>query len=193
MTGMNARSARRLLSWRLRRDQLLARTGFAQDHHRGVRGGDGINQPPNLLHGGGLADQERHPLGGLQTGFERSGLVRHVAPFRHAVQDHLELGPLARFRQIIERPQSQRLDCGVDRGVAGQDDHLSLGARLANLAENLNAGQSRHPQVKQRRVVEPRLERLERRCAVGTYSDFMTQTGQLHLHQVSQVGFIVGK
>ena len=33
------------------RDQLLARAGLAQDHDRGVGGGDGIDQPADLLHG----------------------------------------------------------------------------------------------------------------------------------------------
>ena len=62
------------------------------------------------------------PLGGLEPGLERGRLVGHVAPLGDPVQDHLELGPLARLGQVVEGAEPQRLHGGVDRGVAGQDD-----------------------------------------------------------------------
>ena len=44
-----------------------------------------------------------------------------------------------------------------------------------------------------RRVVEPLLEGPQGGCAVGTDRHFVSQPRQLHLHEVPQVGFIVGE
>ena len=62
------------------------------------------------------------PLGGLEPGLQGRGLVRQVAALGDPAEDHLELGPLARLGQVVERPQPERLDGGVDGGVAGEDD-----------------------------------------------------------------------
>ena len=135
-------------------DQFLARAGLAQDHHGGVGRGDGLDQAADLLHGGGLADQHGRAFGGLQAGLQRGGLVRHVAALGDAGEDDLELGPLARLGQVVEGPQPQGLHGRVDRGVAGQDDDLRLGADLADLAQDLDAGEPGHPQIEQRGVVQ---------------------------------------
>jgi hypothetical protein len=77
--------------------------------------------------------------------------------------------------------------------MSGEDDHLSLGAYLADLTEDFDAGQSGHAKVKQGRVVKSLFECAKRGCAVGTNGDFMAEARQLHLHEIPQVGFIVGE
>ena len=59
--------------------------------------------------------------------------------------------------------------------------------------EDLDTGQAGHAEIEQRRVIEALLESPQGGGAVGADGDFMSQPGQLHLHQVPQVGFIVGE
>ncbi len=54
-----------------RRHQLLARTGFASDQHRGVRQGETANGAKDFLHGRRLAENLRHQL----HFFRRTALV----------------------------------------------------------------------------------------------------------------------
>ena len=120
-------------------------------------------------------------------------LFGQVAALGHPAEDDLQLGPLARLGQVVERPEPQRLHGGVDRGVAGEDDHLRVGADLADLAQDLDPGQAGHPQVQQGGVVRPLLQRLQGRRAVGADGDLVAEPGQLHLHQVAEVRLVVGE
>ena len=53
--------------------------------------------------------------------------------------------------------------------------------------------QAGHPQIEKRRVVQAPLEGFERGGPVGADGHFVSQPRQLHLHEVAQVGLIVGK
>ena len=70
---------------------------------------------------------------------------------------------------------------------------LGLGADLADLAQDLDAGHAGHPHVEQGGVVRALLQGLERRGAVGADGDLVPEPGQLHLHQVAEVRLVVGE
>ena len=77
--------------------------------------------------------------------------------------------------------------------MAGQDHDLRLGAELADLAQDLDAGQPRHPQVQQRGVERPFFQGPQRRGAVGADRHLVPEPRQLHLHQVAEVRLVVGE
>ena len=77
--------------------------------------------------------------------------------------------------------------------MPGHDDDLGLGAGLADLGQDLDPGQARHLDVEQGDVERALLQRLDRGGPVGADGDLVADPGQLHLHQVAEVGLVVGE
>ena len=75
--------------------------------------------------------------------------------------------------------------------MAGQDDHLRVGADLLDLAQDLDAADSGHADVEQGRVVRPALEGAQGCRAVGADGHLVAQSGQFHLHQVPEVRLVI--
>src|SRR5438552_5826858 len=144
------------------RHQLLAGTGLALEEDRGARAGDPGDQLEHVPHRLAGAHQLGWPLDLAQVGvLDREPLVRapellhqpnvlahQVESLDRAAEREPELLALPRLGAVaVDAALVDRLDDGVDVGVAGQDDAHGVGADRHRALEEFGAAHRRHALV----------------------------------------------
>ena len=129
-------------------------------------------QPPDhaeqLLHPRAAADHAAELEPPRQVPFHREDAAPPIDLLANAGQQLVEAAEVERLAQVVHRPELDRLDRGVDRGVAGHEHGLTVRVDIANRAQDVEAADLRHPQVDHHQVGPPRLDQRDGRAAVGT-------------------------
>ena len=135
------------------RDDFLAAARFARDEHRDV----GLAQPSDgaehLLHGWRLAEDLRH--------FQRRVVHARLAQaLIHRAADQLDrLVHVERLGQVLEGPTLERRHGTLQIRERGHDDHRQRRVLALDLAQQLDAVEARHADVRHQhlRAVELQL------------------------------------
>ena len=144
------------------RHALLARAGLAGDQDAGVGVGHGADAIEHALHGQAAPDDLLEALLAAEGLAQLGVLVAEAADLLDLAerdQDHVVVEGL---QDVVEGALADGVDRGVDRAVAGDDDHLGVGAARLEILEELDARDHRHPDVGDEDV-----ERLVRRGRRG--------------------------
>ncbi len=104
------------------RDQLLARTRFAGDQHRGHRFGDALDDRKDLLHPRAAADDVGESEFLFQRGAQVEVLVLELFPLHRFADDDLQLFDVEGLGDVIECAGFQSVDRGLGRRVRGDHD-----------------------------------------------------------------------
>ena len=130
-------------------DQLLAGARLAQDQHRGVgRRRSACSRLDHLLHRRAVADRRPRSRTSRRAAASARGWPgpAAAAPPPSATMARSS-SQVDRLGEVVGRPLLDGLDGGLHVAVAGDDDHLGVGAAPAGLAEDGQAVQVGHLQV----------------------------------------------
>ena len=125
------------------RDLLLAGAALANQQHAGIGDGDACHQVVHALHGGGIADQPRKVTQLPQFGAQRMNLLLVRERARDVAEDGAQAEGIDGLGEVVAHAPAQRLDRGVHRGVAGDQDDLGplRGVQVLQQFESLPVGQ----------------------------------------------------
>ena len=155
--GDEAAIAARTGAMQRARDQLLAGAGLAGDQRGAHVRRQPADQREQILHQRPAADHaaELQPLG--QVALHR----QHAAPaldlVAHGREHLLQPREVERLAQVVHRAELDRLDRGVDRGVAGHQHRLAVRVRVADRPQHLEAADVRHAQIDHHQIGVRRL------------------------------------
>ena len=96
------------------------------------------------------------------------------------------------FGHVVERPELESLDRGVDRPVRGDHDHRHVRETLADRFQNLHAVELRHAQVRDQNIDVMFGHGLEHRLAVGDAVHLVPIVLQLRFENAPQIVLVVG-
>ena len=157
LTATNALDRARAAGVNRARGELLSRAGLAGDEHRPRRRGGAPDQILHLRHRAALADERVERRDRLNLPLQQVDLARELAPIDRRSDAHQQLVAEERLLHEVDGAELHGLDRGVDRAEAGHDDEGRVHAHVAELAQHVDAGQSRHPHVGQDHVEARRL------------------------------------
>src|SRR5262249_20779858 len=129
------------------RDQLLSSAGLTENENRGLGRSDRGDQAMYPGHGRRIADQDRWPLGGANSGLQSEILALEGSLLRHLAQNGFDLRQFAGLGDIIESAEPHGVDSGFHAGMPGHYDRFGIGRALFKLFEKFDAGHARHSQV----------------------------------------------
>ena len=153
------------------RDELFAAARFAGDQHRSHVGREPPDDAEQLLHHRRAADHaaERRIFGNLLFGLEQPLAAMRFLP--HRLQQAPQAAEVERLRQIVNRPELDRLDRAVDRGVAAHEHHLAIGIGVADGPKHVDAADIRQAEVDDCDVGVLVLQLVDGAGAVGARDD----------------------
>ena len=150
------------------RDQLLARPGLARDQGQP----DVRRQPPDhaeqILHPRRAADHAAELEAARELAFDREHALPPLDLVTHAGEQLLEPAEVERLAEVVHRAELDRLDRGVDRGVAGHQHGLTVRVDVADRAQDVEPADVRHPQIDHHEVGPPRLNQGDGVAAART-------------------------
>ena len=109
------------------RDDFLARSRLADDEDVRVGVRDHLDLFEEPLHPRRLADEMAERAHLLQLTAKLEDLLLHHLLVFDGLEDDLQARQVDRLGDVILGADFERLDGGVDRGVAGEDDHRDVG------------------------------------------------------------------
>ena len=160
-TATNARDARGLRAWMRARGQFLARAGLARDEDRSWRGRRALDQVLDLRHRAALADERVERAVGRNLPLQQVDLARELPPIGGRSDAHQQLVAKERLLHEVHRAELHGLDRRVDRPEARHHDERRVDAYVAELAQDVDAREARHPHVGQDDVEAVALRQLE--------------------------------
>ena len=134
------------------RHQFLPGAAFPGDQHRSFRGTNRLNGVEDLVHGAALADQvprTRDFGDGLAQEDVLLGRVLMRQRVLHQVRD---LVRVQRLGHVVIGAVLQRRDRGLDRGIAGHDDHDELRIDFVHAALQFDPVGAAHLDIHQGRI-----------------------------------------
>ena len=155
-------------------DQLLAGAVLALDEDVRFAGGDALDQIEQLLHLLALADHVLEFVAVLQLRLQVLVLVDQGLLFDRLLELVEQTFSVDRLLQEIKRPRFHRLDRSWDVPLPGDDDDLSFGVELLELANQLDAVDVGQHHIGDDRVGSPGLEQLFSACTDERGSYFIT-------------------
>ena len=192
------------------RDQFLAHAGFAADQHAGIRSGDLLDQPEDLLHLAALADEI------LEAWHDRLSIVgldpRDQAPVLDAALDlQLQLFEVEGLQDVVVGSGLQRFHRRGDGPVSGhhQDDRPFV--EHARVFDHVHTTALRHLVVRDHHVEHLFLQVPARLRGVGSSGNrpaavfkggdnalaqrllVLDHQDLLHLPRTSPTGWAMGK
>ena len=170
-----------LLAGRVDQDDL--RSGVRHQHPVGQRLDDGADAA--LL---GVEVVERPELFLLV----QLRLARQADGLRSAVDDEPQLVGLERLRDEVVGPALHRLDGGLDRGIAGDDDDQDAPVELLDELQDLHPVAAGHFQVQQHQVRPPGLDHLFGLAAAAGFQHTEAEPLQDALGPIADVHLVVG-
>gem|GEM_PF-2339635 len=147
-------------------DHLLARSGGARDHHRGLGGRHLLDQRVDATHRGRSADHRALRALLPQRVAKRRHLLQRRHLLDHAVDEDIQPRRIDGLLQEIVGALANGLDRGVDRSAPGEDDHGHVAELLANRAEQPQPVHAGHHQVGDHQIGLPLQRAPERLRAV---------------------------
>jgi len=173
--------------------QFLAGARFAEDQHRGIRGGHFGDQAAHAFHGRRRADQFGATFEPIEPLLQGAVLVCKFAFFGHAVEHGFQGLQLAGFREIVERAVAQGGDGRVERRLAGEHDGLGVGRELFGFGDHADAVHAGHVEIDEDAVVGVAFQGGHGGEAVGANGHFVPHARQLEAHQLLERLFVVGE
>ena len=120
-------------------DELLARAALPLDEDRRVRLGDALDDPEDLAHRQGVAEDGLEPDGGLLGLSPVVGLDLESLEMAGPPEHDPELVEVDRLEVVVGRPQVDRPQRVLVIVVAGHDEDLRRGTGLEDLFQRLQA------------------------------------------------------
>ena len=131
------------------RDELLARAGLSRDQDRARRGRRAADQIFHAPHRLALADERVDRAAGLDLTLQQIDLARQPAALRRGADAHEELVAEERLLHEVDGAEFHRLDRRVDGAEPGHHDEGGVDVKRAQPLEHDEAGDPRHPHVRQ--------------------------------------------
>ena len=156
-------------------DQLLPRARLALDEDGRIGGRGAADHLVDLLHRGGLADDQLVAL--LELATEPLEVARQTAELHGAADEDLDLVEVERLGQVVIGAALGGLDGIGHRVLRGHDDEERVDMVLACARQHLEAREVRHADVDQRHVVRALTERRERLAAAADGMDSVAVLG----------------
>ena len=174
------------------RHQLLAGAGLAGDQHR-ARSPHAARAISSLTRSiGGLdADQRADRAGRIDLALQEIDLARQLTALGRRSHPHQQLVAEERLLHEIDRAELHRLDRGVDGAEAGHDDERGIDAQIAQLPEDVEAGDAGHAHVGQDDVVGATPGHLEAFLAARRRLHGVPGAAQRPLHAVADARVVV--
>ncbi len=129
--------------------ELLARAGLTRDEHRPGRGGGALDQVLDLRHRAARADERVERQVGRNLTLQQVDLARELTAVGGRAHAHQQLVAKERLLHEVDGAELHRLDRGLDRAKAGHHDERRVDAHVAELAQDVDAREPRHPHVRQ--------------------------------------------
>src|SRR5450759_3771894 len=149
------------------RQQFFPGAALPRDQHRSVRGTNRLNGVEDLAHGTALSDQV------ARTRDFGDGLAQEdvllCRPFmrQRVLHQVCDLVWVQWFGHVVIGAVLQRSDRGLDRGIAGHNDHDELGIDFVHAALQLDPIGAVHFDIHQGRI--PALFRQPRKCVARVF------------------------
>ena len=134
------------------RHQLLARPGFAHDQHVKVRLRGPLDALAHLLHDRALAQQVAAAIRPFDLPAQQPVLIAQPLVLQQSPHAGQQILRPKRLGQVIHRSKPHALDRGIERRVAGDNERRHAGVALPRLAEQLNAVELGHPNVRNQQI-----------------------------------------
>jgi hypothetical protein len=134
-------------------DHAFAGAALAGDHDGGLGVGDAIDHVENLPHLRIVADDVVHAAALVELAAELGVLFDDQALGEGPLDRHHQLVVDQRFGEVVDRAGPQRFNRRVGVAVAGDQDHLALGVRAADLLQEIEAVAVLEADVDQEQVV----------------------------------------
>ena len=170
------------------RDELLSRSGFAEDQHARVRGRGERDLLPERAHRRTLPDHRlarreavaHPPIRALELALPKSVPNREQRSVRRE-----------RLLDEVERPELRRANRRVDRAVAGDHHDRALGPLELDPLERHEAVHSGKPDVEQDALGAMAFERDETRLATRRHLDVEAFVFEDAAKRLADAGFVV--
>ncbi len=170
------------------RRTLLAAARLAADHHRGHAARQPQQRAAHLLHGGGMAGQQR--IGALGE-IGAAGIGIALLATQCVEHQAAQLIERQRLGDIVERPRLERLHRVLGAAVGGDDGHRRAVGGGRKLAHQIDAQAVAQAHVGQhQRKALPR-QRLARLAQAGGQYHVVPHAPQGDLQQLAQVGLVI--
>jgi len=166
LSATNGRSLRAELKWMAR-----ATSSFpvpdSPDQHRAAGRGNRLHQLEDRQHRLARADDVRELVRGLQRPLHQDVfLLQPLAVELLADAERQFVAQVRRLLDIVGRAETQRLQHRLLRAVRRHHDDAEGGVQALRLAQQIDAGDLRHPDVGDDQVEASFSQRVERRPAV---------------------------
>ena len=151
--------------------QLLAGAALAldEDRRRAIR--HLLDERHHLLEGGADADGVALAKQVVQAALERAVLLDQRAALERLPDHAQELGTLERLGQKIDGAVLHRADSLLDRAEGGEEDDVHVGRHFLGQLQQLEAGQSGHPEVREQEIDAALAQPVQRGLTVGSEDD----------------------
>ena len=133
------------------RDELLSRAALPLHQHGRVGGRDPCDHVVDRLHGWRGPDQGSEVAEAAERAAQRFDLLPELTPADDVRQHRFETRDVDRLGQVVRGTAAERLDRGIDGGVAGDQDDLG-GDTAVDLSQELETAAVGQLQVDQRQV-----------------------------------------
>ncbi len=173
-------------------DQLLAGAALADDEHRRLGRRHQAHLLEEHLHLRRAADDALEPETLVELLVELDDLLLELALLELREDALAELVEVDRLGQVVVGADPHRLDGGLDRAEAGDQDDREVEPALADLVQEAEAVEPRHAQVADRELRGVGLlQQLERPAGVveGAHDESGALDGQGH--RLARAGFII--
>jgi hypothetical protein len=153
--------------------------------------GDALHHVEEFLHDGAAADQpaQLHAMGRLTLRGEQGGATGNLlADPGEQLTQPLQVQRLA---QIVERPELDGLNRALHRRMRRHQDHLAVGLRFTDGAQDLEPAELRHTQVHERDVCGLAGELRERRPRARVPDHLEARLRRKPLDQGQHPGLVV--
>ena len=191
LSATNGFAARGLPAWIARAASSLPVPGLAGDQHRARRRRRARDQFLHLLHGGLAADERSQRARRLDLPLQQIDLPRELPPLGRRPDAHQQLVAEERLLHEVDGAELHRFDRGVDGAEAGHDDEGGIDADVAQLAQDVEAGDAGHPHVGEDDVEGAAARQLEAFFAARRRLHGVAGGAQHPLHAVAHARVVV--
>ena len=174
------------------RNQLLARAALALDEHGRRTVGDLLDERHHAAEGRARPDDHALPEEVVEALLEGTVLLDQLAALERLADEAEHLRALEGLGEEVVGALLHRLHGLLDRAERGQEDHVHVGGDRLRSAQDLDAGEPGHLEIREDEVDAARLQTLERRVAVRGEDDPVPLARQRALEALAEPRVIVG-